>query len=88
MIKKTLVLLLLSTPVYAVDTQSSINSADAYWAKKANHTSTTGVDNYMSSRPAQNTGSSSTEGSNLGANARKNYSDPVKTQDMLNQFQS
>jgi hypothetical protein len=88
MIKKILVFLLLSTPAYAVDTQSNINAADAYWQKKADHTSTSTVDSYMGSHRTQNTTSASQEAGQLGAGARQNYSNASGLGAMLNNHQA
>ena len=88
MIKKILIFLLLSTPAYAVDTQSNINAADAYWANKQNHTSTSTVDSYMGSHRTQNTTSANQEAGQLGAGARQNYSNASGLGAMLNNHQA
>jgi hypothetical protein len=88
MVKKILVLLLLSTSAYAVDTQLNIQSADEYWAKKANHTSTATVDTYMSTHRTQNTSGANQEAGQLGAGARQNYSSATSFGDMLNNYQA
>ena len=74
-------------PAFAANTQLNIDAADAYWAKKQNHTDATGVNNYSAAHP-QNTTDATSAGGTLGGSARQNYSNASSFSDMLNAHSS
>jgi hypothetical protein len=77
---------LASQNAFAVDQTLDIQSADAYWQKKAEHNTTTAVDDYMSKHP-QNTDDASSAGYEIGAGARNRYT-PKSLGAGLNEHQS